>query len=260
MPRLMVQTWRRPCELERANSTDCASRQISTKQGRAKSCSCSRVKSHDLQLYLASLCAPATRRVPLYEACPSAQPHAASRKLHLNRSETPPLSSIKHQELATTEARHGPLERGGSPSGELCRSSGRVGYPRPVITNTRDERTPGSRRPSTYLEPGTCQRRHSASRDGRSSGERLRVHDLQRRNRQLEETVLCTPRIAAASVVLEHCVKDADANYVGIEKPAADAALVFVPSKATPEHLLQEVHKVAFRKEHYAGNVPKLRG
>lgn len=52
---------------------------------------------------------------------------------------------------------------------------------------------------------------------------------------------------------LKHYAKDAEGNYVGTEKPAADAGLVFVPSKSTPEDLLQQVHKVAFGKQHYPG-------
>jgi hypothetical protein len=33
-----------------------------------------------------------------------------------------------------------------------------------------------------------------------------------------------------------------------------DAGLVFVPSKSTPDDLLQQVHKVPFGKLHYAGD------
>ena len=51
---------------------------------------------------------------------------------------------------------------------------------------------------------------------------------------------------------LKHYAKDAEGNYIGTEKPAVDAGLVFVPSKATPQDLLEQVHKVAFGKEHYA--------
>ena len=53
---------------------------------------------------------------------------------------------------------------------------------------------------------------------------------------------------------LKHYAKDSEGNYVGTEKAAVDAGLVFVPSKSTPEHLLQQVHKVAFGKMHYAGD------
>ncbi|KAF1996321.1 hypothetical protein P154DRAFT_525609 [Amniculicola lignicola CBS 123094] len=49
---------------------------------------------------------------------------------------------------------------------------------------------------------------------------------------------------------------DADGNYVGSEKPAADAGLVFVPSKSTPEEVLEQVRKVAFGREHYANDMP----
>jgi hypothetical protein len=55
---------------------------------------------------------------------------------------------------------------------------------------------------------------------------------------------------------LKHYAKDADGNYVGTEKPAADAGLVFVPSKSTPEDILQQVHKVAFGKQHYSSDYP----
>lgn len=50
---------------------------------------------------------------------------------------------------------------------------------------------------------------------------------------------------------LKHYAKDADGNYVGTEKPAVDAGLVFVPSKSTPEDILEQVRKVAFGKMHY---------
>ncbi|KAF2651696.1 hypothetical protein K491DRAFT_606381, partial [Lophiostoma macrostomum CBS 122681] len=53
------------------------------------------------------------------------------------------------------------------------------------------------------------------------------------------------------SYYLEHYAKDGNGNYVGTQKPAADAGLVFVPSKSSPEELLAQVHKVAFGKEHY---------
>jgi hypothetical protein len=53
------------------------------------------------------------------------------------------------------------------------------------------------------------------------------------------------------SYYLQHYAKDSDGNYIGTEKPAADAGLVFVPSKSTPEELLAQIHKVAFGKHHY---------
>jgi len=49
----------------------------------------------------------------------------------------------------------------------------------------------------------------------------------------------------------KHYAKDKDGNYVGTEKPAPDAGLVFVPSKSTPEDILAQVEKVAFGKEHH---------
>ncbi|KAF2120323.1 hypothetical protein BDV96DRAFT_567060 [Lophiotrema nucula] len=50
---------------------------------------------------------------------------------------------------------------------------------------------------------------------------------------------------------VKHYAKDSEGNYIGTEKPAADAGLVFVPSKSTPEEILQQVRQVAFGKEHY---------
>ena len=50
---------------------------------------------------------------------------------------------------------------------------------------------------------------------------------------------------------LKHYAKDSEGRYIGTEKPAADAGLVFVASKGTPEELLAQVHKVAFGKMHY---------
>jgi hypothetical protein len=51
---------------------------------------------------------------------------------------------------------------------------------------------------------------------------------------------------------LKHYAKDDEGNYIGTEKPAVDAGLVFVPSKITPEDLLEQVHKVAFGRMHSA--------
>ena len=53
---------------------------------------------------------------------------------------------------------------------------------------------------------------------------------------------------------LRFYAKDAEGNYIGTEKPAVDAGLVFVPSKSTPEDLMQQVRKVAFGKEHYSND------
>ncbi|KAF2009018.1 hypothetical protein BU24DRAFT_89796 [Aaosphaeria arxii CBS 175.79] len=52
------------------------------------------------------------------------------------------------------------------------------------------------------------------------------------------------------SYYLAHYAKDAQGNYVGTGKPAADAGLVFVPSKSTPGDVLEQVRTVAFGKEH----------
>lgn len=49
---------------------------------------------------------------------------------------------------------------------------------------------------------------------------------------------------------LKHYAKDSEGNYIGTGKPAVDAGLVFVPSKSTPEEVLEQVRKVAFGKEH----------
>ena len=52
---------------------------------------------------------------------------------------------------------------------------------------------------------------------------------------------------------LRHYVKGAEDNRVGIEKPAADAGLTFLPSNSTLEHLLQQVNKVAVGKKICSG-------
>jgi hypothetical protein len=49
----------------------------------------------------------------------------------------------------------------------------------------------------------------------------------------------------------KYYAKDKDGNYVGNEKAAPDAGLVFVPSKSTPEDILEQVRKVAFGKQHH---------
>jgi hypothetical protein len=41
--------------------------------------------------------------------------------------------------------------------------------------------------------------------------------------------------------------------YVGTEKAAVDAGLVFVPSQSSDEELLEQVRKVAFGREHDQG-------
>jgi hypothetical protein len=50
---------------------------------------------------------------------------------------------------------------------------------------------------------------------------------------------------------LKHYAKDEEGNYIGTEKAAADAALVFVPGSNTPEDILKQVHQVAFGKMHH---------
>lgn len=49
---------------------------------------------------------------------------------------------------------------------------------------------------------------------------------------------------------LKRYAKDAEGNYVGTERAAADAGLVFVPGKSSDEELMEQVRKVAFGKEH----------
>ncbi|KAF2466474.1 uncharacterized protein BDR25DRAFT_306247 [Lindgomyces ingoldianus] len=53
---------------------------------------------------------------------------------------------------------------------------------------------------------------------------------------------------------LKHYAKDSEGNYIGTERAAVDAGLVFVPSKSTPEEILQQVQKVASGKQHYIGD------
>lgn len=59
---------------------------------------------------------------------------------------------------------------------------------------------------------------------------------------------------------LKFYAKDSQGNYIGTEKAAVDAGLVFVPSKSTPEDLLQQVRKVAFGKEHYSNDFGHVLG
>ncbi|KAF2261772.1 hypothetical protein CC78DRAFT_570261 [Lojkania enalia] len=50
---------------------------------------------------------------------------------------------------------------------------------------------------------------------------------------------------------LKHYAHNAEGKYIGTEKPAVDAGLVFVPSKSTSEDIMLQVRKVAFGKEHH---------
>ncbi|KAJ4372980.1 hypothetical protein N0V83_003271 [Neocucurbitaria cava] len=50
---------------------------------------------------------------------------------------------------------------------------------------------------------------------------------------------------------LKHYAKDAEGNYIGTEKAAVDAGLVFVPGKSSNEDILEQIRKVAFGKQHY---------
>lgn len=65
---------------------------------------------------------------------------------------------------------------------------------------------------------------------------------------EVKQTVIV--RKMKRDLYLRKYAKDAEGNYVGTEKPAVDAGLVFVPGKGSSEELLQQVHKVAFGKEH----------
>jgi len=59
---------------------------------------------------------------------------------------------------------------------------------------------------------------------------------------------------------LKFYAKDSNGNYIGTEKAAVDAGLVFVPSKSTSEDLLQQVRKVAFNKPHYGNDFGHVLG
>lgn len=85
------------------------------------------------------------------------------------------------------------------------------------------------------------------------------IHSVEKRNlkklfsserKTISQTVIV--RKMPREHYLKHYAKDAEGNYVGTEKPAVDAGLVFVPSKSTPEDILQQVRTVAFGKNHYA--------
>lgn len=52
-----------------------------------------------------------------------------------------------------------------------------------------------------------------------------------------------------------HYAKDANGNYIGTEKPAFDAGLVYVHS-TTAEDIDKQIKGVAFGKEHYASSFP----
>ena len=53
---------------------------------------------------------------------------------------------------------------------------------------------------------------------------------------------------------LKRYAKDAEGNYIGTDRPAPDAGLVFVPRRATSEELLEQVRRVAFGREHDNGD------
>lgn len=56
-----------------------------------------------------------------------------------------------------------------------------------------------------------------------------------------------------------HYAKDANGNYIGTEKPAFDADLVYVHT-ATAEEVDEQVKRVAFGKEHHSSNFPGAGG
>jgi hypothetical protein len=45
-----------------------------------------------------------------------------------------------------------------------------------------------------------------------------------------------------------------DSNYIGTEKPAHDASMVFIPARSSQADLQEAVAKTAFGKEHYANS------
>jgi len=48
----------------------------------------------------------------------------------------------------------------------------------------------------------------------------------------------------------KHYAKDPEGNYIGTEKPAVDAGLVYVLAKSTPEDLEKQIRQVAYGKQH----------
>ena len=53
---------------------------------------------------------------------------------------------------------------------------------------------------------------------------------------------------------LKHYAKDSQGNFIGTDKPAVDAGLVFVLGKSSGDDLLEQVRKVAFGKQHDASD------
>jgi hypothetical protein len=52
------------------------------------------------------------------------------------------------------------------------------------------------------------------------------------------------------SLYLERYAKDVNGEFVGTGKPAPDAGLVFIPSKSTPDELLQQVKTAVASRPH----------
>lgn len=78
------------------------------------------------------------------------------------------------------------------------------------------------------------------------------------KNVETSHTVIA--RKMPRSHYLKFYAKDSGGNYIGTEKAAVDAGLVFVLSKSTPEDLLQQVRKVAFNKPHYSNDFGQVFG
>jgi hypothetical protein len=76
------------------------------------------------------------------------------------------------------------------------------------------------------------------SSDSKSLGDYLRFRNVGTVTRR----IILRPMTRA--LYLERYAKDVNGEFIGTGEPAPDAGLVFVPSKGTPEELLEQV-KVA---------------
>ncbi|OCK76416.1 hypothetical protein K432DRAFT_428731 [Lepidopterella palustris CBS 459.81] len=81
------------------------------------------------------------------------------------------------------------------------------------------------------------------------STESRSLKNLIRGRREVSQTVIV--RKMPRGHYRKYYAKDAEGNYVGTERAAPDAGLVFVPSKSTSEDILRQVRAVAFSKEHH---------
>ncbi|KAJ8108422.1 hypothetical protein OPT61_g8182 [Boeremia exigua] len=123
-----------------------------------------------------------------------------------------------------------------------------------VLPNSQDDTAP-----PTYA---AVSREHASARradliqPGERKGnytDRCRAKDDQR-----ARLFPCVHRVHSAVLTrrrhyLKHYAKDAAGTYIGTEKAAVDAGLVFVPSQSSSQDLLEQVRKVAFGKEHGQG-------